>query len=566
MRYMIRLILQVIIILGLVIAPVAYGQDPIDTPPPAVDTIFRDYINVLNTTVVGRLDQPLSVATDDEKRIVTVEIDDEIKEYPYPTDFVEIWSSGFVNYTQNPIFTTAIGDQNVYYEPYAIYELDIVSGDFSLYEPCLGTIIEGSASGTINLRPEWVFVLDPQVETVQLCNQNTGRLSGPLPGSYIGGPGGWSDIVQSPQEDFLLLIAGSNSGGYYAFYGFNLTTETITSLGSIGGQSFLGDFQDWINDTQFVFEIYASIDGRNGIYTGDITQPDSFARTFWDDANALGYNGFELFRNMANCTVAHYPWQSIQVFMYELGNHCEAIYRLPNSTYIALLDDTETSRRLVKQGAMDTEPIILHEGEIEYLCSVSPTGRYVILLTDENGQVGEVKRGQFTTNEVATWQIEVFDVVTQETIYTEPDISWCTSFYDDRALQIIDANPNQPRQAGLYWLNEQTVLFNKTFTQHLLVFDNNQLVRTETHDDIYRAFLNTDYLILQSGDLEDATTYQIYNVLTDKRLPLFAIDFPTDDYTVRLVGRDPIRVQVIPRHAENSSAYYVDYTIELSFD
>jgi hypothetical protein len=124
---------------------------------------------------------------------------------------------------------------------------------------------------------------------------------------------------------------------------------------------------------------------------------------------------------------------------------------------------------------------------------------------------------------------------------------------------------------GVTWLDENTALVQRASgseSEHLVLeFAEDGGVEEFPVSDVFDVFAGPGQLILQEGDPYDATTYRVYDLATGAALPLFASDFPTDQYIVNVFGSEQLTVQIAPV-SESGGGWeiYVTYEVRFSFD
>lgn len=168
-----------------------------------------------------------------------------------------------------------------YYPLHALYTFDREANLLLPYEPCPGLIVlHDGYPILLDLEDGWTFGFDPVEETAHLCDTTTDTISGALPVDYLGGPFGWTGIAESPGGDYLLLIAGSDTGARYTFYSYNIDNGAVLHLGWVGSMTLMGRFREWIDDTRFAWTITQSFNDPNtpGTYVADLTVADSLER------------------------------------------------------------------------------------------------------------------------------------------------------------------------------------------------------------------------------------------------------------------------------------------------
>lgn len=549
------------------------GQAPDNPFPPDTTDIFPDYVTITNERETGlssAADATLPTL-DDEQRLIVAVIDGETRHIPYPDEIVETRRR---QYGQSGlfVFTATVSDPDVYYPTWATYALDMTSGELALHAPCTGTILQGQDSGccggsSFSADQRLLYVTDPQADTTHLCDSATDTVSVPLPVSEIGGPFGWSSIIQAPQADWLLLIAGSNPGGFYAFYSYQPSTGEIISLGNIGGQSFLGGFAGWLNDTEFLFQITGSIDGRSGVYRGDITQLDSFGMIVPGEVELLDGGLTEMLRNDVACRINRFDFALNERQSFLLGDACAGVFRLTDDAYLAAVSAAEDTRQLMVLDAASSTITPLYDAEIELLYGVSPNGRYAVLLTDDNGRIDYSSQQDFDWQLLAGLQVTFFDTATRTVVHQAAYAGWSAPFFWRANSEIVSATQPHQFNQGVTWLSSDRALLQRAADYAILTFGDDQLVDTRAVQHVFNAYPGGDYLLLHTGDEYDARTYHILNMVTGETRPLFAADFPTDAVIVNVFGGEPLIVQIAPASQRDTGwTTYVTYEVAIAFE
>ncbi len=556
-------------------ASLVSGQAPDNPFPPDAANIFPDYVTITSERYMGFPDAASDVTAptlDDEQRVIIVVVDGETRHIPYP-DEIAVTREGRYWKDRLFIFTATVGDPEARYLAWATYALDTVSGELALYAPCTGTVLRGQDSGCcggsgFSVNQDWLYVIDPQANTAHLCNPATDAVSTPLPISEIGGPFGWSSIIPAPQADWLLLIAGSNLGGHYSFYGYQQTTGEIVALGMVGGQSFMGDFAGWLNDTDFLFQITGSIDGRSGVYRGTITLPDSFMMVMPGDVALPGYAAADILRSDVECRINRYNFARNEQQLFVLGNACAGVFRLTDGdTYLAAVSTAAGARQLMVLDAANGTITPIYDAEIELLYGVSPDGRYAVLLTDDDGFVEYSGQQNFDWLLLDGLQVTFFDTLTRTVVYQAAYAGWPAPFFWRANSEIVSATQSHQFNQGVTWLSNDRALLQRTTDYSILAFDGNQVTELGTVQNVFNAYPGGDYLLLHTGDEYDARTYHIFDAVTGETRPLFAADFPTGEVIVNVFGHEPLIVQIAPASQRDTGwTTYVTYEIEVALE
>jgi hypothetical protein len=171
------------------------------------------------------------------------------------------------------------------------------------------------------------------------------------------------------------------------------------------------------------------------LFAGDVTQPNSlvyaighvrYEPLYYDDPPRYevvpGLNGSRVF--LEDCVLQVYDLETQTFNEYALGNLCDYGIILPSGDgarlYRELNPDRATPATLVRFNPSTGEREDLLTGEIEWLESVSPNGRYAVLVMDSNGQIEGLPNGigadpQF--ERVMTPYLVLYDLAAQRIVY-----------------------------------------------------------------------------------------------------------------------------------------------------
>jgi hypothetical protein len=398
----------------LCLSSLASAQEPapeVDVPwPPDPHVVFAPGVEILSEELSAAA-QPVYpfVTHDDKERVIHVPVEGAARAYPYPETFARVFTIIEPEESDTLFVVAGEGDQNTYYPPVAVYTLDVERGEFALYEPCPEPSCEAQArnwhSGRkVDFRPQ------PDTGLTHLCNQDTGELSDSLPVGSIGARSAGRGLLP-PIRDWLLLIAGVETAGTSAFTATRACHRARQRARPIDGQSFLGGGIGWLSDTKFLFEISASVDGRDGLYRMDLTVSDSLVRIASEGGVFLAEIGqYEQFSNSGRCRVAFLDPMTAETISFELGARCAGVFRIADGRYLAVVHDAAASPPAhlvaldIARGLSD-----LFSGEIELLYGASPDGRYAVLITDDSGQIDYKPGKGFSWDQTANPTVTFFD-------------------------------------------------------------------------------------------------------------------------------------------------------------
>lgn len=390
---------------------VLYAQNEIVLPPDPT-TLFVDGLQV---TTVEPYRGP---RVDNQRRIVSVYIDDqaEWREYPLPAN-VDFYMDVYKWVQKAPIeiwIYAPISDSQGYDRiaiPSRTYILNLDTGEYQQPEAVCGNFLKAEAG-----KGRWVFDA-PADAAARLCFTEDGSLKDPLPAEYDWGryalERNYYPVV-SPSGEWLILTA-QKVDQYGALYilSYELSTGQIHVLGTMEGDSFYSTpsvLSDNWHDPQhgWIVQAFTSKPASTHYYSFDVTQADSLQFRFSYPSYSSGplwtERGFEVLdspelvsrftgsaRGDDSCHYSIYGPDSEQRFeiAYDcVPTDCRAFWQLDDSIVLMTIDSPEsTTSSLVTFNPQSAGTFTLLEAEIERILGVSPDGRYVALLVENDGEL-----------------------------------------------------------------------------------------------------------------------------------------------------------------------------------
>lgn len=246
----------------------------------------------------------------------------------------------------------------------------------------------------------WTYYINS--ETGQTFLSRHGELSDPLPREVSP----WYDIYPSPSSNWLVLdgvdAETAGRGGPNRYYGYEVGTGQINYIGSLSSRDEMY-FARWISDTEgLIYSGGMPESAGKAFYYFDVTEPDSFEVVITGRAeyhsNPPRYEYLNTHyktlrysdpRDHLPCRLDVYDITTRASFTYELGYDCGGVYETPDGRYyyVAIGEDTTQPATLYSLDIFTGDRIEIMSGEFEALESVSPSGRYAALITDDSGVI-----------------------------------------------------------------------------------------------------------------------------------------------------------------------------------
>jgi hypothetical protein len=553
---------------------------PTITWPPEPSQIFAQTIEVVSSETVERPIDTRPIA-DNERRILRVYNQETKtwKEYPYPEALeiitnTDTRSDGIIVLNEPYVEPTE--------EMPEIWLFNPATGEFSLAEKVCGWKAKASPR-----KGQWVFYTDPTTGNRHACFTETGQRTTGLPDKlgWINEPIFGSSPKPSPDGKWLALMGfitdADGTIERYEFYGYEVARDKLNYLGSIPYDMFATyppGFGPWVS------KIYGLIGYgppqeslSKDFYAFDVSRPNSLqliARgwiyDFYDNPPRYEYTTTKAFLEWK--TGAEHPedtpctfllYDATGVHQYELSYDCSfnRVLRVSGSTYIYV----HTYEGITNRGILST--IDAHTGEKEevtnglivYLESVSPDGRYVVLVMDGDEQIR-----QHYFSDLFTWEnypngyIAIFDLLTREFVYESHRF----------------APPSSQFPSNFYvaeWCGNDCLLLSTGYGNSisLLTLEEGGVTERRVNGigrDQYRSTLypenylspNKQQLILNRNTLVDFDAKTITPLLAQDALQQYGID-------MRWLDDETIVVEVTLKNPEpDENITLVRYTIRLS--
>jgi|GEM_PF-5268104 len=410
--------------------------------PPAPEMIFASNVEVID------IRPEVEVINDEALRRISIfdETTEQWRDFDYPANAERIYHPRVR--PDGMIVISFIQYASEHRERSTEYLLlNPVTGDYSSLE----FVCDGQPQG-VPLPETWRYYYNPADGQPYLCSIETGELRGPLPdhAQWANEFGYGNRPALSPDGQWLVLMNVS-----FDVYSYNLATDNLLSLGEIPYNQWgisAPYVSNWVSNTQAA--IYYSTGPESipdDFYVFDVTQEGSlqFAErgwvyTFYEDPSRYEYvMTDEFFRDKTgsaptehiDCSFMLYDAQGLRT--YELGYDCGAwayepmaqclsVFRYRSDSidrdgYLYLRFDSNPAQTstLVHIDLETDEFSELAIGEIESVISVSPDGRYVALILDDNGQIDRVDQGcgWFNWDELENARLAIFDTFGRQYIY-----------------------------------------------------------------------------------------------------------------------------------------------------
>ncbi len=391
---------------------VLYAQNEVAWPPDPT-TLFTDGLQV---TTVEPYHGP---RVDNQRRIVSVYIDQEAewREYPLPANldfYMDVYK--WVQTAPLEIWIYApIGDSQGYDRiaiPSRTYILNLDTGEYQQPEAVCGNFFRAEAG-----KGRWVFDA-PADAAARLCFTEDGSLKDPLPAEYAWGRYALERNyypVASPSGEWLILMAEKvDQYGPLYILSYELATGQIHVLRTMEGDSLYSTpsvLSDNWHDPQhgWIVQAFTSQPSFTYYYSFDVTQEGSLRSRFGYPSYSSGplwtERGFEVLdspelvsrlsgsaRGDDTCHYTIYGPDSEQRF--EIDYDCvptscrAASWQLGESILLLTIDNPNaTTSSLGIFNPLSGGTFTLLEAEIERILGVSPDGRYVALLVENDGEL-----------------------------------------------------------------------------------------------------------------------------------------------------------------------------------
>ncbi len=461
MKRLLALFSGLIVVLLMPAALQAQGPPPVWPPDPA--DIFAEGVS---WTVYEEEPDPIPpVSADNDTHVIRVynTADDTWTTYPYPDNVslaydARLLPDGMIRLRLN---------REPWERPFP--------GDVILLNPDTGvyseppTVCEGNVLQVPAEAGEWMIPpYDWDDETPVICHSHTGELLSILPEGFYD----WG-VFPSPDDTQLVLIGKEyvENGRQFRVWAYTLESGQRIELGILGNGYLDGwaSVCDWFSDTQGLLSTGDSFRDWPGgsYYAFDVTQPDSVTRI------ARGWYGRTLEVTDLPRLVALYSYEyAVAMFgsrppehypctltvhdtrwsaTHEVGYECLPIvtdfllqqlyYKQGSTIYFLTIDEENAAESNLY--ILDTNNPVPNFGriftaEIESILSVSPDGRYVVLLLGTDGVI-DIRR-IMATGERSDVQLLVLDVQHMDFVYLAdtfaPYFEGAVTWLDDRTVVI----------------------------------------------------------------------------------------------------------------------------------
>ncbi len=552
-----RSVLFTLCLLILLAAPI-HAQEP--TPaapwPPDPSPIFADGVTWEEVQPASPAAQPApDVVNDFERHVIRVrdEATGTWQEFPYPPSIVNV--DGANLRSDGMVWLLLDWEASNDPRPDDFILLDPATGEYSPPPTvCDGRVIQAEPG-----EGQWVAAYAPGTsDHATLCHSETGEQRDILPVEMEG----WRTWT-SPDDVWLVLLGVDLKQLQFLIYAYPLAGGNPTLLGA----------EEWGMDQSYW--LCGWVSAEKGVICGsdpyhswvpvsyqafDVTQANSLEHLFsgWDnvffDEEHAQYVALRSERYAAYhtnslgsgrpCTL--YIFNADGLHQFDLNFECRVVapdlsggdfvlgdyrlfYRQDNMLYFLTIDSEEAtiaelrSYNLALDPSAPSQTEVLFEGEIETIWGVSPDGRYIVLITNDNLQFDLNPNWIYRP---MGWQITIVDR-TQEVwdlrYQSEPMSPGLTIWLDDHTVVILSGEVTTSRRIGEHELDRVPVTQPATIRRITLNDDGSydMWLRTLDHAVFLRDALpagyrmtidaweddNTVRLTLRQGD--DSVTYRL---------------------------------------------------------
>jgi hypothetical protein len=561
------------------------AQAQADAPwPPDPAEIFDETVEIVSVAhgQTGRSETRNPVA-DNEHRVVRFYNEDrnrwEVISYPDEIEQVlgspQLWDNQI-------LLAVPTGEDSEQPLNWILWRLDVETAEFDIFVPCPNTVVHD----TFPNNPQWLFVTDVETNQVYLCDYQRGELHGPLPDETSR----WSDLLVTPDRRYLLLQGSDTElvdrGGPYHFYGYEIATGRLNFLGAMGSLTFSSRFDDWLNNEQILY--YQSTSPRHAEYfVMDITRPNSIESviegSFFDyrehpprievlTTHAALTRQADLYEHIP-CSLSAFDMITLKTYHYSLGYNCGGVYSPDGYRYyyVAFPSDPRVASSLKMLDLRSPGTTEIFENEIEALESVSPDGRYVALITDDNGVIDRNTMEDvqfFSWSQTNNPMVSFVDTTKGQIVYEVPFGQWFRNL-DPLYEQVTHTTYEIGiPQVGVVWLNDSTCLVQQRSDttqewQHILLeFTDMGTVNTSLGGYARLILPDPRYVIL-SKDSESGTAYSLYDIGRHEKRSLFFNPYPgTYRYGVGVNEQNQLYLTVSRRITDFDSEW-VEYILNI---
>jgi hypothetical protein len=388
-----------------------------DAPwPPDPEAIFAEGVEVVAVELIEYSSFRPGIgpyADNSSRRVLTP--DQWMQGYPYPEgvehiDYVYERSDGTYivvldDPSESPSSQTARASASLILHP--------STGEYTNAEAVCGDMIRALPG-----EERWRFYTSNNNNDVYLCFTGTGETEGPLPNDLVGGDGqNWLIAHPSagPDGRWIALLGNSSpDDDSYQLFSYSVATNSVTPPGSIElvGLNRNVGIGNWVSNNQGA--IYDNPEEwylPSKYYSFDVTHPDSVEFMFWGwpiyDDDLMRYEDvdtdFRMRRNTGTVPNEYIPctlntYDATGVHHYVFGFYCIPIptdiedcrdaLRFDGDYFFLRIDsDSDTYSTLVYFDVEYRQATELLEGEIERILGISPSGRFIALVIDDDEQL-----------------------------------------------------------------------------------------------------------------------------------------------------------------------------------
>ncbi len=449
-------------------------------------------------------------------------------------------------------------------------------------QTCPGLLMNAAAS---QAKP-WAYGIDTKTGQTYLCNRETG-VTKLLPAETTD----WSSIVLSPEEQWLILSGleaeFANRGGPQYFYSYEVASGTLNFLGKVSSLSTFTGFLDWLGETEVTYYTEDALHGGS-YYLINLARPNGLEAIISSDAsyreNPPRYEYLSSHALLSGdwdnashqpCVLEFYDLNTRLYFKDEMAYNCGGVYG-PNANqyfYVAFDGDVISQSTLNMLNIQSGQRQELYRGEIEALESVSPDGRYAVLIVDDNGVVDRAAMGDqiqfFDWHTLANPEYHFLDTQTGKIIYDLPVLS--EPFNPFNPFYYFVNNITYSRGKPLMdvmWLDNQRSLINRAEPDsppfyHFLSIEANRVA--EKPLGVVELILpGAENIVLSETDSEASTIrYSLYNINQGESEALIINpDTELYEFYIRLDDYNQLYLRI--RFLDGQSPEYIQYNMTIA--
>lgn len=395
------------LVLPVIMPVLVHAQDAAEWPPDP-ETIFAPSVEVvgvkeIDPTNLKNISDGTAYINPDTRTVYIYDGDTQTwRTFPFPQDIPQHVE---ISRRRNDGILV-ISKQNFPPEPptdpQTTWLLNPLTGEFFRPDVVCGRVKDISGEG------QWVIVpREIQAPEYRLCFTETGATTSVLPNQEKGTY--WTEMGTSPDQDWALLWQ-TNSRSLFSYH---LPTSILTHLGELDYAPQGFSWVEWQDNTFFLMFISDMPEwSEHSFSIGDVTQPNSFhtvmgnvrvGPAYYDNPPRYeiipGINGQEYgwrggMLNGPSCILQIYYLETRQLEEFDLGELCTPNLFAPDNYYVRYFRsvslDLSQPAVLARYDLHTRKRTDLLTGEIEDVVSISPDGRYVLLIMDDNGEINVV--------------------------------------------------------------------------------------------------------------------------------------------------------------------------------